>query len=146
MELKPHFKIMIVEDNDFYNKLLTRHIQNYISPIAVSQGFTFELFCYTTFKDFSLNLNDEIDFILCDYFLNDGYTAINLLELVNKLIKRVRVIVISKSQDIKTSIRTLLKGAVEFLAKDRETLKKSGHILEEMIYELLEKRRNTKLN
>ena len=142
MELKPNFKIMILESNEFSNKLLTKHIKNYIDPIAVSEGFTYELFSYTTFNDCSLNLNEDIDFILCDYYLNDGYSAINLLELINKFPKRVRVVVISKTQDLETSMRTLTKGAVEFISKDRDTLHKSGQILEEMIRERLEERKD----
>src|ERR1700740_3437617 len=95
MELKPNFKIMILESNEFSNKLLTKHIKNYIDPIAVSEGFTYELFSYTTFNDCSLNLNEDIDFILCDYYLNESYNALHLLELIKQLPKKIRVIVLS---------------------------------------------------
>src|ERR1700740_2508384 len=113
MELKQHFKIMILEDNEFYNKLLAKHLKNYIDPIASSKGFTFELFSYTTFNDCKLNLNEDIDFILCDYYLSESYNALHLLELIKQLPKKIRVIVLSRTRDLNTSIRALLKGAAE---------------------------------
>lgn len=133
MKNRPHFKIVILEDNDFYNKLMTQHIKNYVGNIALSKGFTFEVSSYTSFVDCSRNFTDDTNIIITDYYLNGGYNAMNLLDLVRKKDSNCKVIVLSQIQNIITSIYTVLEGACEFIHKDRKALQKSGHVVEEII-------------
>lgn len=140
MTTKPHIKIMILEDNDFYNKLITKYLKTYLEQISLIKGFTFEISSFTTFDDCSRNLKPDIDIIISDYYLNDGYSVMDLLELIKKQERTTNVIVISKSRDLKNSIGSLSEGADEYVYKDNEALRKSAYIVEEMIIQNLNKR------
>lgn len=133
MKTIPHFKIVVLEDNDFYNKLMTKHIKSYIGEISLSKGFSFDVSSFTSYGDCERNFSDDTNIIITDYYLNDGFNAMNLLELVKKRAPKCQVIVLSQIQNINTAICTLLEGACEFIHKDKKAFEKSGHIVEEII-------------
>ncbi len=138
MKNYPHFKIVILEDNDFYNKLMSKYIKTYIARCALLKRFTFELASFTTYTDCARNFHNDVNIILTDYFLNDGYSALSILELVKKRGIDCKVIVLSQIQDITTSICTLLEGAYEFIPKNKAALEKSGHMIEDIISQSLQ--------
>ncbi|MBC7696486.1 MAG: response regulator [Burkholderiales bacterium] len=140
MKNYPHFKIVILEDNDFYNKLMSRYIKTHIARCALLKRFTFELASFTTYSDCARNFQNDVNIILTDYFLNDGYSALSILELVKKRGVDCKVIVLSQIQNITTSICTLLEGAYEFIPKNRSALEKSGHMIEDIIGQSLHKK------
>lgn len=133
MKTIPNFKIVVLEDNDFYNKLMTKHIKNYIGEMALSKGFTFDVSSFTSYSDCERNFSDDTDVIITDYYLNDGFNAMNLLDLVKKRASKCQVIVLSQIQNINTAICTLLEGACEFIHKDKKAFQKSGHVVEAII-------------
>lgn len=137
MKNRPHFKIVILEDNDFYNRLISQHIKNYVNNIALSRGFTFEVNSYTSFADCARNFSRDTNIVITDYYLNGGYNAMNLLELARNKGSNCKVIVLSQVQNIITSIYTILEGACEFVHKDRKALSRSGYLVEEIINENL---------
>ena len=136
----PHFKIVVVEDDEFYNKLLTRYIKNYIGQIALIRGFTFELNSFSSFKDCERNLDPDTDIMITDYYLNDGYNAMDLLDSVKRKAFLCKVVVLSQIQSINTAICTLLEGATEFIYKDKKAPEKSSYIIEDIISHQLNKR------
>ena len=140
MKNYPHFKIVILEDNDFYNKLMSKYIKTYVARCALLKRFTFELTSFTTYSDCARNFQNDVNIILTDYFLNDGYSALSILELVKKRGVDCKVIVLSQIQDITTSICTLLEGAYEFIPKNRSALQKSGIMIEAIINQSLHKK------
>ena len=140
MKNYPHFKIVILEDNDFYNKLMSKYIKAYVARCALLKRFTFELTSFTTYSDCARNFQNDVSIILTDYFLNDGYSALSILELVKKRGVDCKVIVLSQIQDITTSICTLLEGAYEFIPKNRSALQKSGNMIEAIINQSLHKK------
>lgn len=136
----PHFKIVIVEDDEFYNKLLTGYIKNYIGQIALIKGFSFELVSYSTFGDCERNLETDTDIIVTDYYLNDGYNAMDLIDAVKRKAYSCKVIVLSQIQSINTAICTLLEGACEFIYKDKKAPERSSYLIEDIISHHLRKR------
>lgn len=135
----PHFKIVIVEDDDFYNKLLTKSIKHYLDQIALIKGFTFELHSYLTFKDCVRNLDPDTDIMITDYYLNDGYNALDLLDSVKRKAYLCKVVVLSQIQSINTAICTLLEGASEFIYKDKRAPEKSSYVIEDIISHRLQR-------
>lgn len=137
MENRQHFKIVIVEDNDFYNRIISRYLKNYIDNLALAKGFSFDLKSYTSFDDFARNFTSDTAVVLSDYYLNDGYNALHVLEQVRKLDASAKVIVFSQLQNMFTSIYPLLEGACEFIHKDKKALEKSAYVIEEILNEQL---------
>lgn len=136
----PHFKIVIVEDDEFYNKLLTGYIKNYIGQIALIRGFSFELKSYLTFGDCERNLESDTDIVVTDYYLNDGYNAMDLIDSVKRKAYMCKVVVLSQVQSINTAICTLLEGACEFIYKDKKAPERSSYLIEDIISHNLRKR------
>lgn len=144
MKKQPHFKIIILEDNSFYNKLVKKHIDNYIGTIALAKGFSFDIYSFTSFSEWERNFNPDVDIIITDYYLDHGFNAINLLRELNKRKARSKVVVISQTRSLSTSIASLLEGACEFIHKDVNALAKSGLVVEALINEQL--KGNRKIN
>jgi DNA-binding NtrC family response regulator len=135
----PHFKIVVLEDNDFYNKLISRHINHYIERCALLKGFTFELNSFTSYHDCVRNFRNDINIIITDYYLNDGYCALHVLDLVKKRGANSKVIVLSQIENITTAICTILEGAYEFIPKNQKTIEKSSYVIEDIITQNLPK-------
>lgn len=132
-----HFKIVILEDNDFYNKIISKHIENYISNFALSKGFTFEINAFTSYSDCVRNFASDTTIVITDFYLNDGFNALDLINYVRKSELSCQIIILSQIQNIATSITTLLEGACEFIQKDKGALQKSGHVVEEILSQKL---------
>ncbi len=137
MKTQPHFKIVILEDNDFYNKLMTKYLNNYIQPIALIKAFTFEINSFTNYSDCARNFDNETTVVISDYYLNDGYSALNMIDLVRTRVSKCKVVVLSQIENMNTATRTLLEGACEFIHKDSKALEKSAYIIEEIIFQNL---------
>ncbi len=139
MKNYPHFKIVILEDNDFYNRLMSKYLKNQIKQFAILKGFTFDITSFTSYSECARNFHNDINIIITDYYLNDGYSALNILDLVKRRGSKCKVIVLSQIQNITTSICTILEGAYEFIPKNKETLVRSTDIVEDLIIQNLQK-------
>ncbi len=135
----PHYKIVVAEDNEFYNKLITRNIKKYIGQLALIRGFTFEVKSFTTFGDYARNLESDTDIVITDYYLNDGYNAMDVIDSVKRKAYLCKIIVLSQMQTINTAVCTLLEGACEFIYKDKKAIEKSCYIVEEIISHYLKR-------
>lgn len=143
MKHLPHFKIVVLEDNDFYNKLITKHIENYIHNIALLKGFTFDISSFTSYKDCVRNFTDDTNIIITDYYLNDGFNAMHVLNFIRKRDTKCQIVILSQIYNINTAISTLLEGACEFIHKDKNALANSGLIVEDIIAQQLKNKFGT---
>lgn len=136
MKTQNHFNVVVLEDNNFYNNILTRQLQNYTENIALEKHFSFDIQSYTSANDCIRNLKPETDIAFVDYYLNES----NALEVMRKIQKRCddcKIIIISQIKNIKTSLQTFSEGASDFISKDRNALARCCYILEEIINQRL---------
>lgn len=75
--------------------------------------------------------------VLSDYYLNDGYNALHVLEQVWKLDASAKVIVFSQLQNMFTSIYPPLEGTCEVIHKDKKALEKRAYVIEKILNEQL---------
>src|ERR1700756_2327568 len=118
MKSQTHFKIVVLEDSDFYNNLLTMQLQRYTNNIAADKHCSFEIQSYTNVNDCMRNLNSDTDIAFVDYYLSDSKNALDILKQIKQKCDHCKVIVISQVKNIKTSLQTIKEGAVEFICKD----------------------------
>ncbi len=140
MKNQNHFNVIVLEDNNFYNNILTRLLQNYTEYIAMEKHFSFEIQSYTNASDCIRNLKPETDIAFLDYYLPES----NALEVMKKIRKRCndcKIIILSQIKNAKTSLQSLSEGASDFINKDRNCLARCCYILEEIISQRL--RRNS---
>ncbi|WP_343748971.1 sigma-54 dependent transcriptional regulator [Fluviicola sp.] len=105
-------RIFIVEDNDWYQKLLVH---------TVSLNPDYEVEAFSTGKDLLARLNSEIpDLITMDYRLPD-ISGEELLEKIKSVSPPgTQVIVISEQEEIETAVSLLKLGAYDYIVKGND--------------------------
>jgi two-component system, NtrC family, response regulator AtoC len=106
MSEKP-FKIFVVEDSEWYNRLLVH---------TLSLNPDFEIRSFFNGKDFLNALFESPDIITLDYRLPD-FTGLELLQRIREENNDVQVILISEQEDINTVVSLLKMGAYDYISK-----------------------------
>lgn len=109
MSDKP-FKIFVVEDDDWYNRLLV-HTLN-LNP-------DYEVHNFFNGIDFLNHLHEAPDVITLDYRLPD-MTGLEVLQRIREEHPDVQVIMISEQQDIDTVVDLLKEGAYDYIVKSKD--------------------------
>lgn len=134
---KPNIKIVILEDDDFYNKFLTGYLTKNLEELGLIKGFTVSISSFTSYNDCSLNMQQDTDILFSDYYLNDGFNASLLMEEIKQKGFRCKVIILSRLESLQTAITPIMEGAADFIQKNKEALKKCFLISEAIISEKL---------
>jgi len=106
MSEKP-FKIFVVEDSEWYNRLLVH---------TLSLNPDFEIKSFFNGKDFLNALFESPDIVTLDYRLPD-FTGLELLKRIREENNDVQVILISEQEDINTVVSLLKMGAYDYISK-----------------------------
>lgn len=133
--LRKQFKIVVLEDNEFYNTILTKHLKNYINELELGKEMSFDVESYTNANDCIRNLKPETDIAIVDYYLGDNKNALDILKTIKEKCDHCKVIIISQFKNLKTYYQTLNEGAYHFIFKDRNALSKSCLTVEDIINE-----------
>jgi len=129
------FKIIVLEDNEFYNNILTRQVKNYTEKLALAKGYSFNIDSYTNAKDCLRNLKADTDIAIVDYYLGQSINALDILKEIKNKCEHCKVIIISQYKNLKTYYQTLNEGAYHFIFKDRDALSRSCIIIEDIVNE-----------
>jgi DNA-binding NtrC family response regulator len=105
-----HFTVFVVEDNEWYNRLLVHHL---------SMNPEFRVRSFFNGKDLLGNLHERPDVITLDYRLPDVKGS-DLLKKIRDFDDTIEVIVISEQDDIQTAVDLLKEGAFDYLVKNEE--------------------------
>ena len=103
------FKVYILEDDEWYNKLLVHSAS--LNPEYVVKSFR-------TALDFFKCLKDKPDVVTVDYRLPDA-NGEEVLDKIKELSPETEVIIISEQENIETAINLLKKGAYDYLVKEK---------------------------
>lgn len=104
------FKIFVVEDDDWYNRLLVHHLS--LNP-------DYEIETFTTGKECINNLNKEPDVITLDYRLPD-MQGLEVLKKIKEINADIQVILISEQSEIDVVVELLKYGAYDYIVKSRD--------------------------
>ena len=124
------FKIAILEDNLFYNRLLKKQMEDYFENLGVLNNCVFSIKSYTSANDFVENLSPNTDVALLDFYLQEGETALKVMEKIRHKAEHCKVIIISGVKNIHTYYKTFWMGAVDFISKDRTAPIRSCRLIE----------------
>jgi DNA-binding NtrC family response regulator len=122
------FTIYIVEDNEWYNKLLVHTLS--LNPDYQVKGFF-------TAKEFLANLDPAPDVVTLDFHLPDLDGA-EVLEKVKAHNPDIEVIIISEQDKIETAVELLKHGAYDYIVKEKD-------IRDRLLTTVNNIRKNTKL-
>jgi len=109
MSEKP-FKIFVVEDSEWYNRLLVH---------TLSMDPDYEVKSFFTGKDFLNSLVESPDIVTLDYRLPD-ITGLEILKRIREENTEVQVILISEQGDIDTVVNLLKLGAYDYISKSED--------------------------
>jgi two-component system response regulator AtoC len=109
MAVQP-FHVYIVEDNDWYNKLLVH---------SVSLNPDIDVTSFTNGTDFLKSLSKRPSVVTLDYRLPD-YTGAELLRKIKDFDENIAVIIISEQDDIEIAVELLHAGAYDYLVKSTD--------------------------
>lgn len=104
------FKIIVVEDNEWYRKLLVH---------SLSLNPDFEVESYSSGKEFLSNLNRNPDVVTLDYRLPD-MNGNDLLRRIKEYNEDIEVIVISEQENIETAVELVKLGAYDYIVKAKD--------------------------
>jgi two-component system response regulator AtoC len=106
MSEKP-FTVFVVEDNEWYNKLLVHNLS--LNP-------DFEVKSFLTAKELLQNLGANPDAVTLDYRLPD-MNGKDVLSRIKQQCPETEVVVISEQENIETAVELLKIGAYDYLVK-----------------------------
>lgn len=136
MSTKKKFKIVIVEDSKFYNKILTAHTEDLCKNYP---DFDFEMNSYLSGKECVDNLEDDTNVVILDYFLDDydvfPYNGFDVIRIINNECEDCKVVVISGQR--KAEIREQLKeaGIYEYIDKEDDATDRLREVLVKLLDE-----------
>ena len=109
MNEKP-FTIYVIEDNEWYNKLLIHNLS--LNPDYVVKGFL-------TASEFFKYTGDAADVVTLDYRLPD-MDGVEALQKIKTLNPDAEVIIISEQDNISTAVDLLKQGAYDYIVKEKD--------------------------
>jgi len=101
------FKIFVVEDSEWYNKLLVH---------TLSSNPDYEIKSFSNGRDFLACLFELPDIVTLDYRLPD-VTGLDILKKIKMENSEIQVIMISEQEDINTVVTLLKQGAYDYITK-----------------------------
>lgn len=104
------FTIFVVEDNEWYNKLLVHNLS--LNPDFIVRSFF-------NGKDLLDHLHENPNVVTVDYRLPD-MNGESLLERIKSHNDAIEVIIISEQEDVKTAVDLLKAGAFDYLVKTKD--------------------------
>lgn len=104
------FKIFVVEDNEWYNKLLVHHLS--LNP-------DYEVESFFNAGDFLKELNKVPDVVTLDYRLPD-MLGMDVLKRIKEENEDIQVILISEQDDIEVVVELLKHGAYDYIVKSND--------------------------
>lgn len=105
-----NFKIYVVEDNEWYNKLLVHTLS--LNPEYIVKSFF-------SGKEMLKELTPDVNVITLDYRLSDT-TGNLLLPEIKKICPNTEVIVVSEQIDISVAVDLLKLGAFDYIVKSED--------------------------
>ena len=112
MEKRNSVLVFIIEDNEWYGRLLAHHLEQRIQCTVRR---------FTTAQAALTQLHERPAVVTLDYSLPDA-TGEEVLTKLRERLPDVAVIVISAQEDISTAVALLQQGAHDYLTKDEHTL------------------------
>ncbi|MFZ5554388.1 MAG: response regulator [Bacteroidota bacterium] len=137
MNDKKKLKIVIVEDDPYYNKVLSRYVSSVCTTTLINKNEV-EIKSYLSAQDCIEQLEDDIDIMILDYFLPDenGEDELNgedVLQEVKKYCPDCKIIMISAQPDPGIAVELMHKGIYEYVDKNINTGNRVGSIIQKII-------------
>lgn len=113
----PKHKISVLEDNEFFNRLLVHHLQTYGQRLSDDFYGDIELTSFLHPGDFIRNLQADLVMAFVDYYLGGELAAEEVVRQIRRTAKDCAIIVVSRSDSEALVQRIFAAGANGFIPK-----------------------------
>lgn len=137
MKTKPNIKIVIIEDDDFYNRLLTKYLSFSLNKLSQKSGFTLIVISCLSFTEFIDNFDNETIFVFSDYYIGGKNTAFDVIKFIESKSKHCKIAIVTQIKSHEEQINKLLKKSYNVINKDVNTLYRCKQTAEQVIQEWL---------
>lgn len=110
-------KIAVVDDSEFYNKWISEQIKSYTDLLALENKCGFELYSFSGLQEFENSSNKHFDVAIIDYYLGNGITGPDVLNLINQDNVDCKAVILSQNRNMNTVVHSKRKGFEEFVHK-----------------------------
>lgn len=140
MRTRKEFKIVIVEDDLYYNKALTKYVST-ICNEQVYPGIKFEIESFYTAEDFIEALDPNIDLLLLDYYLinEDEFDEVNgdeVVDIVKEYCPDCKIIMVSGQESTHLTAQMLKRGIYDYIDKNTNSKNRIGSVIQKLVKEL----------
>lgn len=130
-------RIAILEDNPFYNNLLTRYVKN-ICNEEVYHDLEFEIKPFIEPHDFLEYLNEDLDILLLDYHLDtiefdDKINGDTVFEEVQNVAPDCKVIMVSSQTNVHKAIELMKQGLYDYVDKNVNSRNRVGTLIQRIL-------------
>lgn len=133
MSKKLSISIAVIDDNNFYNKLVKKWVRSFFQHSMLYKDFQVNITSATDPKKLDI-AHDHFDVAFIDYYLSETFTAIPVIEEFKKYQPSCKLIITSQSFTDITAYYTIDKGADGFLFKgDEKLLQKKCDIISDIL-------------
>ncbi len=145
MRSKKQIKIGIVEDDIYYNKLLTKYVRTICSS-SFYPSVEFDISSFTTAEDCFEEMDNGMDILILDYFLqnnesDDNLNGADLFYAFKHHYPHCKVIMISAMKDVGIATELIKDGLYAYVDKNLNSRDRIGAILQNVINEKMNLRR-----
>ena len=120
-------KIFIVDDDP----MLTEALGDYLTRKVAHEVQSFQ-----TGEECLQHLDEGPNVIILDYYLNtiqkDAANGMEILQIIKKDHPRIHVIMLSSQEHYGVAMKTILKGAEQYVIKDEDAFEKIAKMVSEM--------------
>lgn len=127
------FRIIILEDSEFFNDLLTRQLEHYAAILSMEKNCRFEIHSYTSPSDFIRNLKNDTGVAFVDYYLGNGITGADMIKKIREKCWDCKIVIVSQARNVKITSLAATDASIDFIFKDINVLPKCCFILEDSV-------------
>jgi len=117
-------KIFIVDDDT----MLTEALQDYLT-----RKIAHDVQSFHTGEECLQHLSENPDIIILDYYLNtvqkDAANGMEILQVIKKQNSDIHIIMLSSQEHYGVAMKTILKGAEEYVIKDENAFQKIAELV-----------------
>lgn len=139
MKTKKKLKVVIVEDDLYYNKALTKYLET-ICNSSVYPEFDFEIKSYLNAHECIEELDDETNIMVLDYYLinkeeSDVLTGADIVKEANKHCDNCKIIMISAQESPHNTSELMRLGIYDYVDKNVNSKNRLGAVMQRLINE-----------
>lgn len=130
-------KIVVVEDDLYYNRILSKYIES-LCQSGRYPGLKFQIKSYLTAEDCLRDLDRDMNIMILDYYLTredvpNALTGEDVLQEVKKHAPDCKVIMCSSQRNLIRISRLLDKGIYDYVDKNVNTGNRIGKLIHRII-------------